>query len=235
MARRYIAGKFLTLAPRKSRAEFENVSKNHFSSFVLLVLYTVGMIAIVFNIHPNFIYLTPINLLVSLFIVLYNHPKWNAVSFLFFGLVFSLGLMIEIIGVETGLIFGEYQYGEVLGPKILGTPWMIGVNWLLLVYGCGAALNRFYTKGNIFLKSLIGAIALVSLDFLIEPSAMIYGFWSWGADNAVPYQNYVAWFLISYFFLLLFNIFLKDIKNNAAFTLFNLQFIFFLIIGIKWF
>ncbi|MGB1217003.1 MAG: carotenoid biosynthesis protein, partial [Saprospiraceae bacterium] len=64
--------------------------------------------------------------------------------------------------------------------------------------------------------------------------AIIYGFWSWGVDNIIPTQNYVAWFLISFFLLGIFNLLFKKLRNNAAFTLFILQFVFFLLLGIQW-
>ncbi len=235
MARRYTAGNIMANAAQRSREELEHVGKNHFSSFLLLVFYIVGVIGILIPIHSSFILLTPFMLLISLCIVLYNHVDWNVKTIVFLISIFVMGLSVEIIGVRTGLVFGNYEYGEVLGPKVMGTPLMIGVNWLILIYCCGAALNQFLSKRNVFFKSFIGALSLVSLDLLIEPVAMIHGFWSWGEDNLVPLQNYLAWFIISFVFLLLFNLALKDMKNNAALTLFNLQFIFFLVLGIDWF
>ncbi len=234
MARKYTAGAIVTRAAQRSREELEYVSEHHSSSFILVVIYLVGMIGLVFNIHPSFIFLTPINLLVSLGIVLYHHPTKNKAFYSFLYIAFMFGFLIEIAGVSSGLIFGEYYYGEVLGPKIKGTPLMIGVNWVMLIYCCGAALSRFFPKRNIYFKSFIGALALVSLDILIEPVAMYYEFWYWGDNNIVPLQNYVAWFMISFILLMVFHLLIKDLKNNAAFTLFNLQFIFFLIVGIDW-
>ncbi len=235
MARRYTARKLIIKATSISREELEYIRKNHRSSIILLILYLVGMFCLVFNIHEDFILLTPLNLLVSLAIVLYAHQNWNIKTVAVLFLIFGMGLGIEILGVGTGLIFGEYEYGKVLGPKIWDTPVMIGVNWVMLTYCCCAALNRFFPEGNVFFKSFLGALALVSLDLLIEPVAIIYDFWSWGSDNIIPLQNYLAWFMISFFFLLIIQSFIKDLKNNAGFTLFNLQFIFFLVVGIRWY
>jgi putative membrane protein len=38
------------------------------------------------------------------------------------------GFFIEAIGVNTGLIFGNYVYKTTLGWKFLETPLIIGVN-----------------------------------------------------------------------------------------------------------
>lgn len=37
--------------------------------------------------------------------------------------------------VKTGVIFGEYYYGNVLGPKALETvPWLIPLSWFMFMY-----------------------------------------------------------------------------------------------------
>jgi putative membrane protein len=47
-------------------------------------------------------------------------------------LIAVAGFFIEAIGVNTGLIFGNYVYKTTLGWKFLETPLIIGVNWILL-------------------------------------------------------------------------------------------------------
>lgn len=239
MARTYTPGKFLEKAARQSKDEIKNIRKNHLSTFILTVLYFVGILCIGINIHPKFIYLTPINLLLSFLIVIYSHPKWDARIILFLLLSFAVGLTVEIMGVATGDIFGAYSYGDVLGPKLLHTPYIIGLNWMLLIYSTGVVVNmisqfNYHWLLNIFLKSFLGASILVSLDILIEPVAIHYGFWSWGGDGSIPFQNYAAWFVISFILLFVFNILFKSLKNKVAFTLLVLQFLFFFFLGIDW-
>ena len=40
---------------------------------------------------------------------------------------------------------------------------------------------------------------MVTLDFLIEPVAIELGFWQWHADK-IPFENYVAWFILATIF-----------------------------------
>ena len=46
-----------------------------------------------------------------------------------------LGFGVEVIGVETGLLFGDYEYGSGLGPKVLKVPMLMGVLWWILLLG----------------------------------------------------------------------------------------------------
>ena len=239
MAREYTGNRFLTKAIEQSKDEINAMTNYSRISFILIILYSVGMIALILNVHPLFIYLTPFNLLISFVLVMYAHPKWDWKIVLVLLISFSVGMAVEIIGVATGDIFGSYEYGDVLGPKIEGTPYAIGLNWMMLIYCAGVVVNRItYLKGDklwhVFFKSFLGGLLLLSLDVLIEPVAIMQGFWTWGGDGNIPMQNYASWFIISFFLLLVFNFLLKDLRNKAAFTLLVLQFLFFLFLGLKW-
>ena len=41
-------------------------------------------------------------------------------KFLIVFAIFFVGMIAEILGVQYGLIFGNYQYGNNLGLKLLG-------------------------------------------------------------------------------------------------------------------
>ena len=204
------------------------ISKNKSWLFIgiLIVLYCVGVLGISINIFPAFIYLTPINLLVSTFIILAFHKEWGRDFILFTIVTYLLGFSIEYFGVNTGLIFGTYTYGDVLGPKIGDTPLMIGVNWLMLSYSAGITVNHLLGDRNLILKSIVASSILVILDFIIEPVAIHYNFWTWEAVN-VPIKNYIAWFVIAFTIQLFFNLVAGKSKNKVAIALLLLQFAFF--------
>ncbi len=205
--------------------------KEKISISVLVILHLVGVVVLHFDLIENFIYLTPFNLLASLGFILWNHPTWNKAFYLFLVLCFSIGLGIEIIGIQTGAIFGNYQYGGVLGPKVLDTSLMIGVNWIIVSYCAGVCTNYLISKSHWAIKAILGATLMVGLDFFIEPVAIKYGMWTWELSH-VPLQNYIGWFIISWFILALFFNFTKTIKNKVAVILFILQLLFFLILGL---
>ena len=52
-------------------------------------------------------------------------------------------MIAEILGVNYGLIFGKYDYGDNLGLKLLGVPLLIGLNWVVLTFICGSISNHF--------------------------------------------------------------------------------------------
>ena len=193
---------------------------------VLIVLYCVGILGITINIFPWFIYLTPVNLLVSTFIIIAFHQEWKRDFIAFVIVSYSLGFSIEYFGVNTGLIFGTYTYGDVLGPKIGDTPLMIGVNWLMLSYSAGITINHLLGDKNFIIKSIFGAGILVLLDLLIEPVAIHYNFWTW-EEVSVPFKNYIAWFVIAFTIQLFFNLVAGKSKNKVAVALLVLQFAFF--------
>lgn len=204
--------------------------KENVSTFLILLFYGAGLLGILAtSTRDLFLLATPINLFLSAIILLWNHLTWNR-SFLFYSVVALLtGMLVEIIGVQTGVIFGTYEYGQTLGYKIANVPIVIGLNWLVCSYCCGVIANQL--KVNIFLKAMIGAFLMVALDYVIEPTAMKMDFWSW-ANNQVPILNYIAWYVISFALLLLFFTLPFAKKNNIAIILYITQWLFFFCIDI---
>jgi len=141
----------------------------------------------------------------------YNLKKENSKisiikSILFFLIVVIVSFIIEIIGVKTGLIFGEYQYSKVLIPQIFDTPVAIGFAWFSTLISSTAILkkliDRYYLKLNILFKSLIIGFLMFVFDYFLEPAAIKLNYWNWQL-GIVPFQNYLTWFVIGSFFAFL--------------------------------
>jgi putative membrane protein len=198
----------------------------------LSIIYAVGITGILLPLHPQFILLTPLNLLLSLVFMLWFHPAWSAKTWFFLAVSFTLGFAAEVFGVNTGLLFGTYTYGDVLGWKTWNTPLIIGVNWILLSYSAGTTINIFLPKWHWIGKGIAAALLMVGLDLFIEPAAMRLGFWSW-PGNTVPLQNYLGWFAVALPILLIFAYTQGGIRNKVGVALFVLQWLFFLIIDIS--
>ncbi len=173
----------------------------------------------------SFMSLTPFNLLLTTGVLLAFHRGWTPAFFLFCAVAALGGFFAEVLGVQTGLLFGEYTYGKVLGPKLWGTPFMIGVNWLMLLY-CSCSLSD-RLAGGIWAKAGLAALLMVALDGFIEPVAIALGFWTW-TGGQVPAMNYVGWFAVSY--LLAYIAFWLPFrkKNPMALPVLGLQWLFFL-------
>ncbi|MFT7267924.1 MAG: putative membrane protein [Candidatus Endobugula sp.] len=195
----------------------------------LIATHTAGAIGLLYEpTSALFQMLTPFNLLVTGALIFHFEEKKTTSYFIFIFLIAALGFFAEVLGVKTGVIFGEYTYGDTLGFKIFDVPLSIGLNWAILIYISGIVSNRI--AKNTIVRSVIGALIMVVLDILIEPVAIEYDFWNWGAAN-IPMQNYFGWFILS---LLLHGIFqkLKFEKNNTlALKLLIIQFIFFAVLN----
>jgi putative membrane protein len=172
----------------------------------------------------QFLDLTPLNLLLTASILVYHYPVKNKGLFIALTVSYLVGYGIEVVGVATGKVFGEYAYGPVLGWQVANVPLMIGVNWMLLV---GAICPLVYRLGhNRWQSAAIAATLMVLLDVLIEPVAISLDFWTW-FGQPVPLQNYIAWYLVSLPLCWLFFSLNFQKENRAAGWVLGCQVIFF--------
>lgn len=193
-------------------------------SIILIWLFNVsGIIGIILGYEDWFISLTPLNLFIYLTLIFWNSPK---LSNLLFALIipFFIGMFTEYLGVNFGLIFGIYQYGQSLGYKIAGVPLMIGVNWAILVY-CTAAIVKKIHK-NLIISSILGAVLMVALDVIIEVSAPRFDFWQF-KDGIIPLQNYIGWLGTAFIAHILFQKVYKTIQYKISIHIFIAIWLFF--------
>ena len=194
------------------------------STLILVIVHLAGIIGINSPYRDFFLVLSPLNLLLSAMLLLWNHKRFNAATIIFLAITATAGFLVEVAGVHTHIIFGSYDYGKTLGLKLFDVPLIIGINWLMLVYCAGTIVNKL--NADIFVKSLTGAALLVAMDLLIEPVAIKYDFWDW-YEGTVPLRNYIAWYVVSFLLLLLFNKLQFNKENKLAQSLFIIQLIFF--------
>jgi bisanhydrobacterioruberin hydratase len=187
-------------------------------SIFLVWLFHVSAVVGIFLGHADwFLPLTPLNLLLCFGLLLWNIPNLNKQDMFLLLVPFSFGMLAEWLGVNFGLIFGEYAYGNNLGPKIWGVPWMIGINWAILVF-LTASIAQKISK-NLFVSSIIGAVIMVLLDLIIEQVAPQFDFWEFN-NNIVPLQNYVGWFVVAFLAHLIYQKFFS--KHQFTFSLWTL-------------
>lgn len=172
--------------------------------------------------------LTPVGMLMATAVLwCFHEPKNRKNIFIFSGIVL-FGFAVELVGVNTGTIFGHYAYGKTLGPKLFSTPLVIGFNWFSLIY-CISALASPLRKTFYF--PVLGATVMVIFDWLMEPVAIALNMWHWALD-IIPYKNYIAWFMISAFIFQMIKSLNVEIKNQVAGFLLAMQFVFFLVLNI---
>lgn len=205
-------------------------SKEQIVGWIFIILHLVGIAG--FSIESTqalFQWLTPFNLLISLGLLLWLHPGRNNEFILLSALVALLGYLIEVVGVNTGYLFGDYTYGQTLGFQLWRTPVIIGVNWLMMIYYTSAIAKRI--TGERAIQVVIGATLMVLMDLLIEPVAIKFDYWTWSGAG-VPFQNYLGWFIAALLLHLLYLRVERTRENDAALYLAFAQLIFFSVLNI---
>ncbi len=196
-----------------------------------MVVYIVGLAGLLSESSRDFfLALTPVNLLFAYVVVFSFHRGFNLSFFLTALFIFALGMGAEIIGVKTGVVFGEYTYGETLGPAFMNVPWLIGLNWFFLVY-CSVHLARcICPRGWAVVCISVGV--LVIFDLALESPAIKMDMWQWGGRSYPPAQNFLAWAGLGAIMSSVF--YLKNAlhKNAMASRMLIIQFIFFVLLTI---
>ena len=117
--------------------------------------------------------------------------------------VIAVSFGIEWLGVRTGVVFGEYTYGQTLRPAIGGVPISIAFAWFVMLIAATAVSQKIAPKslaeGFLFKLAFLVALLMVCFDLLMEPAAVKLDYWTW-QDNRVPLQNYLVWFGLSFSF-----------------------------------
>jgi bisanhydrobacterioruberin hydratase len=218
-------------------------SKNQIATAIAILFHTIGLVGMLFFKNSFILQSTPVNLLLMFGLLVWTQKEKNIFFWIFLLLVVATGIAVEIIGVNTRLLFGDYKYGNVLGFKVANVPLIIGVNWFLIMYCCGISMQTVLMKAidkvatetstpPMALKALSviidGATLAVFFDWLMEPVAVQLGYWKWNGE--IPLYNYLCWFVISVILLALFHFCKFNKQNKFAVHLLLIQLMFFLLL-----
>ena len=169
-----------------------------FTFYALIAIWAFqifGAIGILFWDREWFINMTPFTLLMY-FLILYYKNWGDRKKIIFLLLTFSFGILSEIIGVNTGLIFGSYKYGQTLGFQIMNVPMVMGIIWVNTTLICGTIANQ--AKVQMPLRILIAISLMLLLDAFIEPIAPRIDMWRFNHENGLaPLSNYITWAAIA--------------------------------------
>jgi uncharacterized membrane protein len=176
-----------------------------------------------------FIFVIPATLLLVIGVVLGFHKVWDLKTMLVFAFIATTAFVLELVGVSTGVPFGNYQYDRGLGLMFHNTPLLIGFNWLFLVYSSHAIVSKFFT--NRLLLVLLGGALMLCYDLILECVAPVMKMWHF-TTSYPPFANFFSWFIVSIIFHSLLVIFKIKIKNTPARMLFIIQLVFFCVIAL---
>ncbi|MBL0357515.1 MAG: carotenoid biosynthesis protein [Chitinophagaceae bacterium] len=89
-------------------------TKYQVATAIAILFHIVGLMGILVFKSDLIIRSTAMNLLLSFSLIIWTQENKNKFFWLFTILVFAIGFGAEVIGVNTGLLFGDYHYGNVL-------------------------------------------------------------------------------------------------------------------------
>ena len=168
---------------------------------LVLLFHLTGFVGLAFS-HDQDFYLryTPLTLLLTAALVLAFQDGRTAGFWLFWVQAGVLGFLAEVVGTNTGLVFGHYAYGATLGYGLgPGAGWrtvplLIALNWALVAYMAGT-LAAYLPAGRV-VRVLVGVVLMVGFDLCLEPVAGRYDFWHWTGE-VVPLQNFRDWAMLA--------------------------------------
>jgi putative membrane protein len=195
-------------------------------TILLMLIFIVGIIGHTIEYTREImLILTPPTLIITSLAVFFTFfHRVNKNFYYWFFLTFVSTFILEAVGVKTGLIFGSYTYGNVLGPHLLDVPVLIGINWALIIIGA-ILISAKLTKNRILMPLLAGLFA-VTFDLVLEPVAIKLNYWNWEGGN-IPVQNYIAWFVIGTISAVLFSLMRVKVNDEVPKYYFITQFLFF--------
>ncbi|MDZ7850230.1 MAG: bisanhydrobacterioruberin hydratase [Halodesulfurarchaeum sp.] len=108
---------------------------------------------------------------------------------------------IELVGVRTGLPYGEFDYLIDLGPMLFGdVPLGLPIFFLPLVLNSYLLVVLLLgSRATATRLRLGGTLAMVmAMDLVLDPGAVGLGFWGYvdgGGYYGVPVSNFAGWLL----------------------------------------
>lgn len=221
------------------------ISKYQLATAIAILFHAIGFVGMLLFNRGLFVQATPLHLLLMCGLLVWTQQQRNKPFFLFVLIAFVAGFAAEIIGTSTGLLFGNYVYGQTLGYSYRSVPLMIGLNWFMIIYCCGVCVemlmayisNKLAVENPVINKRLQtvsvivdGAMLAVILDVFLEPAAIKLGYWHWLGNGIVPWFNYACWFGLSALLLIAFRFLPFAKENKFAVNLLLIQVMFFLLV-----
>lgn len=141
-------------------------------------------------------------------------------TLVFFAITAVVSWGYEQVGVETGLIYGNYHYTEYLGYKMGHVPIIIPLAWFMMIYPSYIIANMIFSKprlhqnkiSQIIVLSLLSAVVMTAWDFVVDPylSGPTVNAWVWekgGAYFGIPIHNFFGWILTTFSIYLIYRVF----------------------------
>jgi putative membrane protein len=179
---------------------------------------------------PGRISLTPIVALhvlpLLIFAIVHGAVVYGRRGILIFILLFLIiGNIVENLSIHTGFPFGHYVFTDIMGPKILAVPILLGLAYVgmgYLSWTVARAIFRnapdFLAGSRLFTVPLVAAFGMTVWDLAMDPvwSTILHA-WIWrdgGIYFGVPISNFVGWYFSVYVVYQLLALYLRKFADT---------------------
>ncbi len=126
-------------------------------------------------------------------------------TIIFFLVSVLLSLLVEFTGTSWGWPFGNYEYTDMFGFKILGkVPPSIPLSWFFMGFTsfalAAAIIRKWRGSAGLWSSILLGTLLLTIWDFVLDPAmshqTLALQYWVWedtGPYMGAPLLNFVGW------------------------------------------
>jgi len=183
-----------------------------------------------------------VSILIGFILLLLVFVFWDAyqryglrTTLLMLGGTYLAAFTAEMLGVNFGLIFGEYYYTERLGIQILGVPLLAGTAWGPITYAAYHLSCRLWPFPDMSKKpfstrlfvhifpSFMAALAATAWDLVIDPIAVADGWWIWvgggrylpSIKGGIPNSNFIGWIALSFLIQMVYRMMLLPHENHS--------------------
>ena len=220
------------------------VNRFSIALLVTLIVYSCGAIGILVGDKQKFIDSTPLILLLTTALLIWTAPGKDVKFGIFIAVIFLGGFLVEVIGANTGFLFGQYSYGKSMGPLVFKVPVIIGLNWFSIIYCAGVVVDKMQqlieakvdipggltTELQLVSFVIDGALLATFFDYIMEPAAAKLGYWEWEGNSGAPFSNFITWFVVSALMLAFMRKLRVNTSNHFAVHLLIIQILFFSIL-----
>ncbi|MGD0939306.1 MAG: carotenoid biosynthesis protein [Terracidiphilus sp.] len=137
-----------------------------------------------------------------------------------------VGNAAENLSIATGFPFGRYYFVELMGPKLLEVPVLLGLAYIGMSYVSWTLARLIVGDPHAPVSGLriialpaVASLIMVTWDLAQDPiwATVLHG-WVWrdgGAWFGVPVSNYLGWYGTVFVIYLLFALYLRRRKTQV--------------------
>ncbi len=188
-------------------------------AFLICLYVLASVLPFVLPRLPSLVVISAQILVPALFVFIHGWRVYGFRGMLAFTCIsFAIGNIFENLGTRTGFPFGSYYFTDVMGPKLLGVPLLMGPAYLAIGYTSWLIAHVILSpveeiRPRLLFTPLLAACIAVSWDLAAEPRwSTLTHFWIWqrgGVYFGAPFTNFLGWFLTNYLIFQLFGIYLS--------------------------